>query len=353
MSLLAEIAPAPETVAALRGVRRRRAARAVVVTTALAGLAFGLFVLTMMVGSYRLPASDVLRSVLRLGADPAIDFIVLDLRLPIAVSALSVGLALGVSGSVFQQVLRNPLAAPDIVGVSAGASLAAVTSIVVLQASGLFICLAALVGAVIGAATIYLLAWRNGVSGYRFILIGIGVAAVFESGVGYLLTRATLWDAREAMHWLTGTVGRAGDREQYALAVALAVLVPVAYLLQRPLRALDLGDDTARGLGISTELARFALLGVSVLLVAAATAVAGPIAFVALVAGPIANRLLGPATGGLLAAGLVGASALLAADLIAVHLLPVSLPTGVVTGALGAPYLLWLIASTNREGAGG
>jgi iron complex transport system permease protein len=199
----------------------------------------------------------------------------------------------------------------------------------------------------------YLLAWRDGVTGYRFILIGIGVAVFFDGLVGYVLTRAQLFEARQAMHWLTGSVGQASTTELRLLLGALPVLVPVAMLMQRQLRALDLGDDTARALGVRTELSRAGLLTTAVALVALAVAVAGPIAFVALVAGPIVNRLLGPATGGILAAALVGAALLLAADLVAVHLLPVALPTGVVTGAVGAPYLLWLLATTNRRGAGG
>jgi iron complex transport system permease protein len=137
------------------------------------------------------------------------------------------------------------------------------------------------------------------------------------------------------------------------LFIALAVLLPAAIALQRSLRALELGDDTARALGSRTELSRAALLAVAVALVALAVSVAGPIVFVALVAGPIANRLLGPATGGIAAAALVGAAMLLSADLVAEHLLPTPLPTGVVTGAVGAPYLLWLLATTNRQGAGG
>jgi iron complex transport system permease protein len=155
------------------------------------------------------------------------------------------------------------------------------------------------------------------------------------------------------MHWLTGSVGQASTSELWMLSVALVVLLPVALLLQRPLRALELGDDAARALGTRTELSRAGLLATAVVLVALAVAVAGPIAFVALVAGPIANRLLGPATGGILAAAFVGAALLLSADLVAVHVLPTPLPTGVVTGAVGAPYLLWLLATTNRQGAGG
>ncbi|MCO1655447.1 FecCD family ABC transporter permease [Pseudonocardia humida] len=339
--------------AALRATRRRRTRRAAVVTTALAAVAAALFVVTMMVGSFGLTAVEVVVSVLHLREDPAVDFIVRDLRLPTATTALAVGLALGASGTIFQQLLRNPLASPDFVGVTSGAGLAAVSGIVFLQAGGLAVSGFALGGALLAALLMYVLAWRDGVSGYRFILIGIGVLIFFDGLTGYVLSRAQLFEARQAMHWLTGSVGQAGPEELRLLLGALVLLLPTALLLQRQLRALELGDDAARALGNRTELSRAALLATAVVLVALAVAAAGPIIFVALVAGPVADRLLGPAAGGIPAAALVGAALLLTADLVAVHLLASPLPTGVVTGAVGAPYLLWLLATTNRRGAGG
>jgi iron complex transport system permease protein len=341
------------TAVLLRTTRRRRTARSLLVTAALAGAVATLFVVTMMVGSFRLSAGEVIASVLHLRDEPSVDFVVRGLRLPTALSALTVGLALGASGTIFQQLLRNPLASPDFVGITSGASLAAVFGIVLLQAGGLLVSGLALGGALLAALLMYVLAWRDGVSGYRFILIGIGVAVFFEGMTGYVLTRAQLFEARQAMHWLTGSVGQASGSELRLLSIALAVLLPLAVLLQRQLRALELGDDAARALGTRTELSRAGLLAVAVTLVALAVAVAGPIIFVALVAGPIADRLLGPAGGGVLPAALAGAALLLTADLVAVHLMPTPLPTGVVTGAVGAPYLLWLLATTNRQGAGG
>ncbi|WP_433824392.1 FecCD family ABC transporter permease [Actinoplanes sp. CA-015351] len=341
------------TLVAVTATHRRRTVRSLAVTLALACVVAALFVVTMMVGSFRLTALQVITSVLHLEANPGVDFVVRGLRLPTATAGLTVGLALGASGTIFQQLLRNPLASPDFVGITSGASLAAAGGIVFLQAAGLVVCAFALGGALLAALLMYVLAWRDGVSGYRFILIGIGVAAFFDGLVGYVLSRARLTEARQAMHWLTGSVGQASDQELQILLYALPALLLLAIGLQRHLKALELGDDTARALGTRTELSRAALLGTAVLLVALAVAVAGPVVFVALVAGPVANRLLGPATGGILAAALAGAALLLTADLVAVHLLPVSLPTGVVTGAVGAPYLLWLLATTNRKGAGG
>ena len=337
----------------VRADRRARRRRGHVVTVSLAVLACALFVLTMMVGSYFVSGIDVVRSLLHVSDDAGVDFIVQELRLPRATAALAVGLALGISGTLFQQLLANPLASPDFIGISSGASLAAVSGIIVFQLGGYGISALALVGALGSAALIYLVAWRGGISGYRLILVGIGVSQFMLSIVTYLIARANIYEAREAMHWLVGSIGQSGGPELRALVGSLLVLGPVALVLNRPLRALELGDDTAAALGTRVELSRLGLIAVSIALVAFATSVAGPIAFVALVAGPIAHRILGPAPGGIIASALVGASIVLAADLVSQHLLPLALPTGVVTGAVGAPYLIWLLATVNRQGRGG
>lgn len=337
-------------VRASRALRHQRGRR---VTISLGVVVFALFVLTMMVGSYFVSAPDVVKSVFHLTDNPGPDFIVRELRLPRALAAVCVGLALGVSGTIFQQMLGNPLASPDFIGISSGASVAAVAGIVLFHLGGFQVSLVALAGALGSAALIYLVAWRDGISGYRLILVGIGVSEFMLSIVTYLVARADLYDAREAMHWLTGSIGQSGNRELIALVIALIVLLPAALLLNRPLQALELGDDAARALGSRVERSRIGLIAVSIALVAFATAVAGPIAFVALIAGPIARRILGPASGGILASAFVGAIIVLAADLVSQHLLPEALPTGVVTGAVGAPYLIWLLATVNREGRGG
>lgn len=337
---------------ATRRLRRRLRARSFVVTGGLGAVAVLLFVITLSVGSYRVPLGDVVLSVLRLKENPAVDFVVNGLRMPTALTALFVGLALGLAGTIFQQLLNNPLASPDFVGVSSGAGLTAVAAITVLHVSGGSISALAFVGAVVSAVLIYLLAWKDGITGYRFILIGIGVSAFFTSLTGYVLSRSELYEARSAMTWLTGSVGQAGAGEIRVLVITVLVAAPVACWLYRHLKVIGLGDDAARALGARVEPLRLAMIGVSVVLVAVATAAAGPIMFVALVAGPIASRLLGPATG-LLAAGFAGAIVTLTADLVAQHLLPDALPTGVVTGAVGAPYLVWLLVTANRRGVGG
>ena len=338
---------------AVSGHRRVRRRRTLLVTSALAAVAGSLFVVTMMIGSYSLGPWEVIASALHLRDDPSVDFIVRDLRLPTAANGLAVGVALGVSGLVFQTLLANPLASPDFVGISSGASLFAVSAIVLFGAGSAVISLAAIAGALLSAGLVYVLAWRDGISGYRFILIGIGVSEFMLSITGYIVARAELNDAREAMTWLIGSIGQAGSGQLRGLLVALAILLPMALVLDRQLRALELGDDTARALGARVETCRLGLIAVSIILIAFATAAAGPIMFVALLAGPIARRMLGPASSSLVAAGFVGAIIVLGSDLIAEHALPISLPTGVITGAVGAPYLLWLLITANREGRGG
>ncbi|MDR7085595.1 iron complex transport system permease protein [Aeromicrobium panaciterrae] len=336
-----------------RSSRATRNRRAYFVTVLLAAVAFVLFVLTMMLGSYAVSAPDVLASMLHVRDDPSVDFIVRDLRLPTAIAGLAVGIALGISGHLFQRVLGNPLASPDFVGISSGASLFAVSAIVLFNASSTLISGSALFGALLSSALIYLLAWRDGITGYRFILIGIGVSQLMISLVGYIVSHASIHEAREAMTWLVGTVGQAGSGELRTLVVALVILVPLILALERPLRALELGDDTAKALGARVELHRLGLIGAAIVLIGFAVAVAGPIMFVALIAGPIAQRLVGQAAGGILAAGCVGAIITLGADLVSHQLLPVDLPTGVITGVIGAPYLIWLLVTVNKEGRGG
>ncbi|MBD8608456.1 iron chelate uptake ABC transporter family permease subunit [Aeromicrobium fastidiosum] len=344
--------PTTLDVPTVRGGRRQRRRRATVVTSALLLVVACLFVLTMMLGSYYVSPIDVITSVLGLRDDPTTDFIVRDLRLPTAASGVAVGLALGLSGVIFQKLLGNPLASPDFVGVSSGASLFAVSSIVLFNASSSAVSGSALLGALLTALLIYVLAWRDGITGYRFVLIGIGVSNFMVAIIGYIVSRAELYEARQAMTWLAGTIGQSGAGELRTLLVAVVVVIPLALVLERPLRTLELGDDTATALGSRVERNRLVLIALSIVLIGFSTAVAGPILFVALIAGPIAQRLTGSA-GGIVTAGLVGAVIVLGADLVAQQALPTPLPTGVVTGIIGAPYLIWLLATVNREGRGG
>lgn len=327
--------------------------RSVVVTAVAAVAAFSVFAWSLTVGDFPVSLRVVLDT-LAGGGNEDSEFIIRTLRLPRGLTALLVGAAFGLSGAIFQRLARNPLASPDIIGVNAGAAAAAVSVIVLLDGTGTAVTLAALLGSLASAAVVYLLAYRRGVTGYRLVLVGIGVTSVLGSAVSYLLTRARIFDAQRATVWLTGSLnGRSWDHVR-PVTIALIVVLPLTLVLARQLRVLDLGDDAARGLGASVEPVRAALVLAGVVLAAIGTASAGPIGFVALVAPQIARRLVHERTAALLPSAAVGALILVASDLIGRRVLaPTELPVGVVTAIVGAPYLLLLLARANRIGSGG
>lgn len=340
----------------VREVRDLLARRRNLVLGGLAVLVLLLFTAAMLVGDYPLAPSEVLRALLSPiagSADVSADFIVLGVRLPRAVAAIVTGAAFGLSGAVFQTVLRNPLASPDIIGITTGASAAAVVAILMFKWTGVPVALSACLGAVSVAALIYGLAWRGGITPYRLVLIGIGTAAIGGAVISYLFTRARVNDVQRALAWLAGSLNGATFDALLPLVAGLVVLVPVLVALSLSLRSLELGDDTAKALGTQVELSRMGLLLVAVLLAALATATVGPISFVAFLAGPIAKRLLGPSATLLPAAAMTGALLTLGADMIAQHGLGRNqLPVGVVTGALGAVFLIYLLIAANRAGRG-
>ncbi|WP_427019047.1 FecCD family ABC transporter permease [Pseudarthrobacter sp. P1] len=328
-----------------RGPRRRR----ILVAGALAVLVFVLLMVDVLLGSYTVTIPDFFR--LLAGENiPGASFIVMENKLPRAVVGLMAGVAFGLSGAIFQSMLRNPLASPDIIGISYGASATAVAAIVFLGASGATVSVAAIPGALAVALLISGLARGRGGSG--LILIGIGAAAFMNAAVTFMLARADINNAQSAMVWLTGSLNSSNWDRASILAISLLLLLPLAAALSRSLAGLQLGEDTAAGLGFNVRRGRLGLTVLGVLLAAMATAAAGPIAFVAFLSGPIAKRLNGGASSLPLAA-LVGAASVLGADFLAANLLPTALPVGVVTGALGAPFLLWLLISNNRNSQGG
>ena len=338
--------------AASREVRRREVARSTGVVIALSVATFVVFCISISVGDFPIPLGDVVPAIFGVGTEDA-EFIVRTLRLPRALTGLLVGASFGVSGAIFQSLARNPLASPDIIGIDAGASAAAVFCIVVLSLSAGMTALGALAGALLTAFAIYLLAWKGGVSPYRLVLVGIGIAALLSGVTQYLLTRAEIFEAQRAVVWLTGSLNGRGWEHVRQVAIADILLLPVVVALIGPLRILQLGDDAARGLGVAVERSRLLLVIVGVALAALATAAAGPVIFVAFVSAPIARRLTGsPLAVG--SAALVGALLVLLSDLVARRAFaPTELPVGVVTGVVGAPYLLWLLARSNRVGRGG
>ncbi|MDQ3762583.1 MAG: iron chelate uptake ABC transporter family permease subunit [Actinomycetota bacterium] len=329
--------------------------RMIVVT--LVGLGLVVLVSAVNIGRGDFPISLVeVLAVLVGGGDGAQQFIVLELRLPRTLTGILVGAALGLSGAITQTVARNPLASPDILGVTAGASAAAVVVIVLggsygavgATLAGVGLPIAALIGGLAAAALVYALAYRRGIEGYRLVLVGIGIYYVAMAITSWLLVVAEVYEAARATVWLTGSLNARGWEHVIPVGLALTVLIPIALLLAFGLGVLQFGDDTARGLGVRVNRFRSALILVAVGLAAVATSSAGPIVFVALVMPQICQRLVGAARPPLLASAVYGALLTVGSDLIARTVLGAELPVGIVTAILGAPYLLYLLARRNR-----
>ncbi|MFJ3321565.1 FecCD family ABC transporter permease [Curtobacterium sp. NPDC086286] len=277
--------------------------------------------------------------------DTVSDFVIGQLRGPRVAGAILVGASLGVAGGIVQSVVRNPIASPDVIGITSGASASGLTAIVLFGASGGTLFSVVLVGAVLVSLVIAGLAWRRGITGNRVVLVGIGVAAICLSITGWMLTSGTVTQAGTALLWLSGSLNAVDRNLVGILAVVFVVFTALALLQSSRLTVLTLGDEVASALGLRPNRAKVLLLLTAVCLTAAAVATAGPVSFVALMAAPIARRLVG---GGRVAIGstaAVGAAITLASDLIAQFAIPGNaLPVGVVTGVIGAPYLLWLLA---------
>ncbi|WP_067562726.1 FecCD family ABC transporter permease [Nocardia acidivorans] len=333
---------------------------ALLTVAALITVLLTLFALDIATGDFRIPLGRVL-DVLGGGGTRAQRFVIFDSRLPRALTAVVVGAALGLAGAIAQSILHNPLASPDILGITSGASCGAVLVLAGTSgattgiAASMGVPLAALAGGLLTAIGIYLLAWGRtgtgdtGVMGFRLVLIGIGVNAALLSVVSWLLTRATLADAAHAQLWLTGSLDRADFSTLIPAALGLGLALLAAAASSRTLAALRFGTDTTRVLGVSIQTQQAILLGAGVIAAALATAAAGPVGFVGLAAPQIARRLLRTPGEPIIASALIGAIAVVGADLVARTLLPVDLPVGVVTAAVGGPFMLYLLVRANRK----
>ena len=332
------------------GISLRRHPRATAVGVLLVAALLAVSTWTLTVGDFPLPVSGVL-DVLTGGGTRGQRYIVTEVRLPRLLTALLVGAALGLAGSLFQTLARNPLGSPDVIGFTVGSATGALAVILVIGGSAAAVAGGAVVGGLLTSVLVYLLARRGGTQGYRLVLVGIGVSSLLSSLNAYLIARASFGDAQSAAVWLTGSLNARGWEHCGPMALVLLVLLPAALLLGRPLRMLEMGDDAASSLGVPAERIRIWLVLVGVGLTAAATAAAGPVPFVALVA-PQAVRRLTRATGpNLLGSALLGALLLAASDIAAQRLLaPTQLPVGVLTGLVGGCYLVWLIARQWRSG---
>lgn len=277
-------------------------------------------------------------------------FTVGTLRLPRMLCGLLAGLAFGISGNTIQTMLRNPLASPDIIGISSGSSVAAVFCILILHMSGSIVSIAAVISGIIVAILIYMLSKGSGFSGSRLILIGIGMQAMINALISYLLAKGAQYEVSGAIRWLSGSLNGMVMENVPILFISVVIFGIIILCLTKNLQVLELGDEFATTLGVKINLTRIILIVSSVFLIAFATSITGPIAFVAFLAGPIAARLVGLGAPNVLSAGLVGALLVLGSDMIGQFAFGTRFPVGVVTGILGAPYMLFLLIVINRRG---
>lgn len=329
------------------GARRRR--DALLVATGLVVALLTVMAARVLLGRYTVTVPDFV-SILGGAVIPGATFVVLEDKLPRAVLGALAGLAFGASGALFRRVLGNPLASPDILGISHGASAGAVAGMALWGLRGVEIIPAALIGSGVALAVVLTASAgrHTGIVGQRFLLGGVAVAALGTAVVTQLISRLPLAGAQEAAVWTVGSLSGASLERIGWLSAALVVLLPLGVLLHAALRPSELGPELAVGLGSRPAPTRAAALGVGTLLAAAATAVAGPLAFVALLSTPIATAL-GRGRPRLLAAALTGAVIVVAADIVASEALStVDLPTGVVTGALGAPAMVWILLRSRK-----
>ncbi|KIQ17568.1 ABC transporter permease [Rhodococcus sp. Leaf7] len=329
--------------------RRSRSTRRRTSLAVLAVLVVAIAVVSLTVGRTYYPLDDVVRVIL--GQDvPGASYTVGRLRLPRTVLAAVAGLCFGMAGVAFQTMLRNPLASPDIIGISAGASAAAAFAIITLSLGATQVSVFAVVGGLVVAVAVYVLSFKDGVVGTRLILVGIGIAAMLDSVTAYVLSRAAQWDLQEASRWLTGSINGATWSNVVTVIVPFVLLAPVLMSRSRDLAVTRLGEDMAPALGVRVNRTRLVVIVSAVGLIAFATAAAGPVAFVAFLSGPIAARIVGPAGSLLVPSALVGALLVLAADFCGQYAFGTRYPVGIVTGILGAPYLIYLIVRSNRAG---
>ena len=322
---------------------RRRQRKSTVITLVLAVLVLMLAAFMMLYGNTIYTPRQVWDALNEVEGSAV--FTVKTLRLPRMLTAILAGFAFGMAGNTFQQ----PLASPDIIGVTSGASVAAVFGILVLKLPGSVVSLLAVASGLLVSCLIYLLAQGGGFSNARLILTGIGMQAFLNAIVSWLLLKASEYDVASALRWLSGSLNGVKLENVPLLAVVVIAASCTIFLLDKQLAMLQMGESHAVTLGVKSKMVRLALILLSLLLVAFATSVTGPIASVAFLAGPIASRLCGGGRTNMLASALVGSVLVLASDLIGQFALPSRYPVGVVTGILGAPYLIFLLLRMNKK----
>lgn len=327
----------------------KRQRRYILTTGILLLLTLSLAAVMMLYGNTIYSPETVLRVLSGTDAGGAA-FTIRTLRFPRMLTAILCGMAFGLSGNTFQQLLGNPLASPDIIGVTSGASVAAVFGILILKLDYGIVAVMAVFSGLLVSALIYFLSHKNGFSNTRLILTGIGMQAFLNSIISWMLLKASEYDVASALRWLSGSLNGVKMDTVPALAAVVFTARLGILLLSRHLLILQLGEAHAVTLGIPVSITRLLLILLALVLTAFAASVTGPIASVAFLSGPIAARISGRGRSNMLAASLTGSILILISDLVGQFTLPSRYPVGVITGILGAPYLLFLLLRINHKG---
>lgn len=318
--------------------------------TGLALLALIMFVAiaSLTSGSYPIAIPDVLRALSGEGED-MVRTIVIEWRLPRVLLAILLGAALGMSGAILQSLTRNPLGSPDIIGFAAGSYTGALIVILLLSGGYYETAAGALIGGILTALAVYLLAWRNGMQGFRLIIVGIGISAMLSAFNSWMIKAADLNVALSAAIWGAGSLNGLGFDQLVPVAIVLVIILPLTMLLARPMRQLEMGDDAARASGVNANRTRVSLMILGVALTAIVTAAAGPIAFISLAAPQIARRITRSAGVALIPSALTGSGLLIIADYAAQHAFATQLPVGIMTVSIGGVYFLTLLIREGRK----
>lgn len=327
----------------------KRQRRYILTTGILLLLTLSLAAVMMLYGNTIYSPETVLRVLSGTDAGGAA-FTIRTLRFPRMLTAILCGMAFGLSGNTFQQLLGNPLASPDIIGVTSGASVAAVFGILILKLDYGIVAVMAVFSGLLVSALIYFLSHKNGFSNTRLILTGIGMQAFLNSIISWMLLKASEYDVASALRWLSGSLNGVKMDTMPALAAVVFTAGLGILLLSRHLLILQLGEAHAVTLGIPVSITRLLLILLALVLTAFAASVTGLIASVAFLSGPIAARISGRGRSSMLAASLTGSILILISDLVGQFTLPSRYPVGVITGILGAPYLLFLLLRINHKG---
>ncbi|WP_108670764.1 FecCD family ABC transporter permease [Peribacillus acanthi] len=331
--------------------------KAVMVFLILLVITVGVLVISASIGQLYIAPMDVIRALIGQGTTMH-ETVITSFRLPRILIALMVGVALAISGGILQGVIRNPLASPDIIGLTGGASFAVVAFLAiftdddnVLQVSISWLPLSAFIGASVTAFIVYVFAWKNGVSPIRLVLVGIGISALMQAGTTLMMVMGPIYQASQANIWITGSVNGSKWGDVNVLFPIILILLIIVSISVRNLNVQELGEEIAVGVGSKIQVQRFILIVAATALTGGAVAFAGGIVFVGLMAPHMARRLVGSSFGALLpVAGLIGGLLVMLADLIGRTVFaPLEIPAGVFTASIGAPYFIYLLYKTRNS----